>query len=386
MDHALRALDPPPVHLDLVLQIMPGRVDPHDWRFPQDSPDGSTITIQQRPRWARGRGFGTTYLLNSHYYFPRRVSKGYDRYHFSSQMMGAGVRSAAPAIITLHDLIALRLGTNHPVVSTWLRRRHFPHLRRARGLIIASEYSRQDCLSAYEYTEARTSPVSHAASPGFAPVDRIASREALGLEPERPVILHVGGEERRKNVETLLDAIALLVGARPDLLLLWVGAPSSLSHARIARHGLEGHVRCCLGLTDDQFVAAYSASDLFVFPSYFEGFRFPVLEAMEAGCPVITARATSVPEVTGDAAVLVEPMDAAALANTIGALLDDPARRDFLGAHGQSILVVPAEGEQASYSRTRVTCPTSPNSTRKSSTSSSSSDLSAWASASSRSW
>ena len=334
LNHALRALDPPPVHVDLLLQNLPGRADPQEWRAPQAPSDGSTITVQGRPRWAKGRGFGTTYLLNSHYYFPRRVPAGYDLYHFSSQMMGAGVRHAAPAVVTVQDLIALRLGANHPGVSTWLRRRHFPPLRRARGLIFASEYSRADFLSAYDYPDSRTSVVHHAVGPAFAPRDRAASRAALGLEQERPVLLHVGSEERRKNVESLLDAMALLVKDWPDLLLLRVGGSSARSRARVARHGLERHVRYRSGLTEDQLIAAYSAADLFVFPSYFEGFGFPVLEAMKAGCPVIAARATSVPEVTGDAAVLVEPMDVAGLAAAIASLLADPARRGTLGEAG----------------------------------------------------
>lgn len=336
LDYALRALDPPPVHVDLLLQNMPGPVNPRVWRSPDDARDGSTITVQPRPRWAKQTGFGSAYLLNSLLHFPRRVPSGYDLYHFSSQMMGAGVRHAAPAVVTVQDLIALRLGANHPGLSTWLRRRHFPFLRLAKGLIFASEYSRQDFLSTYDYPESRTSVVHHGVSPSIEPRDREASRVALGIDLGRPVLLHVGSEERRKNVETLLDAIAMLVQERPDLLLLRVGGPSSRTRKRIARHGLERHVRYLPGLSEDQLVATYSAADIFVFPSYFEGFGLPVLEAMKAGCPVIAARATSVPEVTGDAAVLVEPMDAAALAGAIGALFDDPVRRAALAVAGMA--------------------------------------------------
>ena len=172
--------------------------------------------------------------------------------------------------------------------------------------------------------------VHHGVSAAFTPRDRPASREALDLEADRPVLLHVGSEERRKNVETLLDAMALLVKERPDLLLLRIGGPSSRTRKRIARHGLERHVRYLSGLSEDQLVAAYSAADLFVFPSSYEGFGLPVLEAMKAGCPVVAARATSVPEITGDAAVLVEAMDVSGLADAIASLLDDPARRGVL--------------------------------------------------------
>jgi len=334
LDHALRALAPRPFHVDLLLQNMPGPVDPAAWRSPGEADDGSTVTVQARPRWAKQTGFGTAYLVNAHLRFPRLLPRGYDLYHFSSQMMGAGARHAAPAIVTVHDLIALRLGANHPALSTWLRRRHFQSLRRARGLIFVSEYSRQDFLGHFDYPEERTCVVHHAASPAFAPRDRAASRRALDLPPERPVLLHVGSEERRKNVETLLEALALLVKDIPDILLLRVGGASARSRSRIARLGLASHVRYIAGLTEDQLVSAYAAADLFVYPSYFEGFGFPLLEAMQAGCPVVAARATSVPEITGDAAILLEPMDGPAWARTVSALLDDSTRRAALRVAG----------------------------------------------------
>lgn len=336
LDHALRALAPPQFQVDLLLQNMPGPGDPAAWRSPTEPHDGSTVTLQPRPTWAKQTGFGTAYLVNAHLRFPRQLPRGYDLYHFSSQMMGAGVRHAAPAIVTVHDLIALRLGANHPALSTWLRRRHFSALQGARGLIFTSEYSRRDFLGEFDYPEERTCVVHHAASPAFTPRDRTASRQALGLPPERPILLHVGSEERRKNVETLLDALALLVKDAPEILLLRVGGSSARTRNRIARHGLASHVRYFSGLTEDQLVSAYAAADLFVFPSYFEGFGFPVLEAMQAGCPVVAAQATSVPEVTGDAAILVAPMDVSAWAHTVSALLNDPARRAALSAAGKA--------------------------------------------------
>ena len=332
LDRALRALTPPEFEVDLLLQNLPGRIDPADWRA--DSPAASPVIVQPRPPWAKATGFGPTYLVNSHLFFPSRTPRGYDLYHFSSQMMGAGVRHAAPAVVTVQDLIALRLGTNHPGLSTWLRRRHFTPLQRARGLIFASEYSRRDYLSLFDFPEECTSVVHHAVSPTFAPQDRQASRAALRLDPSRPILLHVGSEERRKNVETLLTALAVLVKERPDLLLLRIGARSSRSRALIARLGLERHIQYRSALTEPQLAACYSAADVFVFPSYFEGFGFPVLEAMRSGCPVVAARATSVPEITANAAVLFEPMDVDGLSKILDGLLTDQVLRDDLRRRG----------------------------------------------------
>jgi glycosyltransferase involved in cell wall biosynthesis len=334
LDRALAALDPPEVAVDLLLQNMPGRVDPAAWRRTPTEGQSSGLTVQPRPRWAKPSGFGTAYLINSHLYFPRRIPAGYDLYHYSSQMMGASVRQARPAVVTVQDLIALRLGSNHPGLSTWLRRRHFGPLRQASGLVFASEYSRQDFLSTFDYPDDRTSVVHHAVAAGFAPRDRQASRNALQLAADRPILLHVGSDERRKDVTTLLEALPLLLRERPDLLLLRVGGASSRSRRVIARLGLERAVRYLPALSDAQLAACYSAADLFVFPSYYEGFGFPVLEAMKSGCPVVVARATSLPEIVGDAGVLFEPRDATALARSVGGLLDDPARRAALRALG----------------------------------------------------
>ena len=333
---ALRAQPPTDLTVDLLLQNMPGRADPSDWCSPLDDAPASHVSVQPRPRWADRNGFGLSYLINSHLRFPRRIPNGYDLYHISSQMMGASIGHAAPAVVTVHDLIAFRLAANQPPVSTWLRRRHFRPLRRASGLAFTSEFSRRDFLTRFDYPEHRTTVIHHGVSDAFGPRDRAASRNALQLPHDRPVLLHVGSEERRKNVETLLEAVAVLVKERPDLLLLRIGGGSSRSRRLIARLRLERHVRYVPGISDSQLAACYSAADLFVFPSYFEGFGLPVLEAMKAGCPVVAARATSLPEITGEAALLFEAMDVAALARTVGSLLDDASQREELRRRGMA--------------------------------------------------
>lgn len=331
---ALRALAPAPCDVSLLLQNLPGLVAPDDWTTPAERSAGAEITIQTRPWWAKKTGTGRSYLVNSHLYFPKRTPPGHDLYHFASQMMGASVRHVDRAVLTVQDIIAIRLGSNHPAISTWLKRRHFPPLLRARRLIFTSEFSRLDFLARFDYPEDRTSVALLGVGSGFAPRDRTASREALGLTPDRPVLLHVGSEERRKNVETLLDAVAVLRKQHPDILLIRVGGDSSRSRRRIARHGLEDTVQYLSGLSEERLAAVYSAADLFVFPSYFEGFGLPVVEAMRSGCPVVAADATSIPEVAGNAAVLVDPMDATGLARAVETLLGDPARRAAMRTAG----------------------------------------------------
>lgn len=330
---ALRGSDPP-FELALHLQNLPGRFDPDRWTTPAERAAGARVSAQARPWWAKQRGVGTMYMVNSHLYFPQRTPPGHDLYHFTSQVMGASVAHVERAVLTVHDLVAIHLRRNHPGISTWLRRQHFRSILRARGLIFISEFSRRDFLQQFNYPEERTSVALNGVSQAFSPRPRDASRAALGIPLDRPVLLHVGSEERRKNVETLLDALALLLRRRPETLLIRVGGPSARSQRRIARHGLAKQVRYLDGISDADLAACYAAADLFVFPSTFEGFGLPVLEAMRAGCPVLAANATSIPEIVGDAGMLVDPMDAPAMAEAIDLLLSDPARRVRLAEMG----------------------------------------------------
>jgi glycosyltransferase involved in cell wall biosynthesis len=217
-----------------------------------------------------------------------------------------------------------------------MRRRHLRAVTAARGLIFSSDHTRREFLSLYPYPADRCAVVHLGVAPAFSGGDRASARAELGLPPDRPLLLlHVGSEERRKNVETLLAALARLARRRRDLLLVRVGGGSSRSRRLIRRLGLAAHVRYCSDLAEADLVRWYRAADAFVFPSLYEGFGLPVLEAMACGCPVVAAHRTSVPEITGEAALLVdEPLDPEALAGGIERVLDDPALAAALAAAG----------------------------------------------------
>jgi glycosyltransferase involved in cell wall biosynthesis len=275
------------------------------------------------------------YQLNGYYRCPRHIPSGYALHHASSQMMGAIVRHVRPAIVTVHDVIAARLARNHVGLAAVMRRRHLRAVTAARGLIFSSEHTRREFLSLYQYPADRCAVVHLGVAPAFSGGDRASARAALGLAPDRPVLLHVGSEERRKNVETLLAALARLARRRRDILLVRVGGGSSRSRRLIRRLGLAAHVRYCSDLAEADLVRWYRAADAFVFPSLYEGFGLPVLEAMACGCPVVAGDATSVPEITGDAALLVQDLrDPDVLAAALERVLGDPALAAALAAAG----------------------------------------------------
>ena len=153
-----------------------------------------------------------------------------------------------------------------------------------------------------------------------------------------PYVLGVGNLQPRKNLLRLVEAFSRLkrnTGLPHQLVLVgrakW--KESDLFDA-IRKAGVESHVLFPGYLPDEDLVTLYAHADMFVYPSLYEGFGLPVLEAMACGVPVVTSNVTSIPEVAGDAAVLVDPLDVAALTGAIGRVLSDEALRRALREKG----------------------------------------------------
>jgi glycosyltransferase involved in cell wall biosynthesis len=170
-----------------------------------------------------------------------------------------------------------------------------------------------------------------------ADVARVRARFGL----DGPYLLFLGGIEPRKNLPRLVRAFASLPPG-PALVIAGASVPWNPE----GRQQVEAVMRDIPGEASDRIrmagyvagrdkVALLSGADALVFPSLYEGFGFPVLEAMACGTPVLTANVSSLPEVAGDAAVLVDPTDETAIAEGIGRLIDDPALRDHLRAAGR---------------------------------------------------
>jgi glycosyltransferase involved in cell wall biosynthesis len=155
--------------------------------------------------------------------------------------------------------------------------------------------------------------------------------EQLGLRGRR-FILYVGDADWRKNSEGMLRGLAIARRTEPELELVWVGMPSSAAHdntrrAEAERAGVSHAVRFLGYVTDAALGAVYRAAVATLLVSRAEGFGYPVLEAMAAGSPVITSNTSSMPEVGGDAALLVDPENPSAIADAIALLARDPERR-----------------------------------------------------------
>lgn len=243
-------------------------------------------------------------------------------------------------VTTVHDLVPLRFPALSPWRHRWAVRLLLPGaLRRATRVIAVSEATRREVLERYRIPAGRVAVVPEAADPRFAPAppaDRARVRARYGLVGV--YVLFVGLLEPKKNLGTLFRAVARLReadGFRTATLAI-AGAPGwglpDLA-AEATRLGVGDVVRLLGPVPDEDLPALYGEALAFVFPSLWEGFGLPVLEAMAAGAPVIATCRGAVPEVAGDAALLVEP-EVGPLADALARLLDDPGLRERLREAG----------------------------------------------------
>lgn len=182
--------------------------------------------------------------------------------------------------------------------------------------------------------------IPEAPSPIFRPmaeseIEPILRRHGINF----PYVLYVGSTEPRKNLVRLLDAFARLRLATCTWHLVIVGARDwtarRIVHA-VERLQLRDAVHFTGLVQEDDLPGLYCGADLFVFPSLLEGFGLPVIEAMACGTPVVTSTSSSLPEVAGDAAVLVDPYDPAAIAHAMLRVLEDRALALELRARGMA--------------------------------------------------
>jgi glycosyltransferase involved in cell wall biosynthesis len=210
----------------------------------------------------------------------------------------------------------------------------------AARVIADSEATRRDVVELLGAAPDMVRVVPLGCDPRFTPGDAEAARRTVAAELgiEAPFVLHVGTVEPRKNLPGLISAFGQARRTRrlPQVLVL-AGAPGwgvEPVRARIAAEGLADVVRLTGPVSEAQLLALYRAADLFAFPSLYEGFGLPVVEAMACGTPVVTANVAALPEVAGDAALTVDPRDETALAEALDRGLNDLELRARLRAAG----------------------------------------------------
>jgi len=239
------------------------------------------------------------------------------------------------SVVTIHDCIHLMFPQYLPnrAAYVYAKASMWSAARRASRVLTVSEASKRDILRFFDIPEQKIVVIPNAFDERFAveppPDDVHRVRERFQLDNR--YVLYAGNIKPHKNVVRLIEAFAIVrrkLGE--DLKLLIIGDEIS-KHAALRRtvhrHQLHKYVRF-LGFVPDQTLAIlYRLAAVFVFPSLYEGFGLPPLEAMASGTPVVTSNVSSLPEVVGDAAILVDPYDAGSIAEGIASVLGDEALR-----------------------------------------------------------
>lgn len=233
-----------------------------------------------------------------------------------------------PAIVTVYDLSFLHYPEQFPTLQRrYLTGQTGRSCRQARRVIAISESGRQDVHRFFGVPLARIDVVYPGVEARYRPLPQ-AEIDAFRQKRNLPgrFILHVGTLQPRKNIPTLLDAFAQLPD--PDLHLVLVGGKGWLYNEifqQIEWLGLTERVHFPGYAADEELPLWYNAAALFAFPSLYEGFGMPVVEAMACGTPVVASNASSIPEAVGEAGLLFHPQDGAELAERMASVLNDPA-------------------------------------------------------------
>jgi glycosyltransferase involved in cell wall biosynthesis len=243
--------------------------------------------------------------------------------------------TTCPTVLTIHDLSLLLFPQTHEKHLVRRARRVLPMMvRKATAIITPSETVKREVCEHLEVSEDKVFAIPEAARACFYPApssDTEPVRQRLGIQPE--FILFVGTVEPRKNLLTLARAFEQV----PNTQLVIAGQKGWLSDdlmAYLDESEIRDRVLFTGHLSDDDLRALYSSCRVFVYPSLYEGFGLPLLEAMACGASVVTSNVGSILETVGDAARLVSPTDAAELAHAITALLNNTREREHLSVAG----------------------------------------------------
>lgn len=242
-------------------------------------------------------------------------------------------------VATIQDFWHLYHPEHQPLVNRTLNRILIERiLKRADRIVTTSSAVADDAFNQYGVTRERLTVVPLGVDTSrFTPAPDSVRTETLSrLGLEAPFVLAMDVYNPRKNFARVLEAFAALpASAQGGLSVVGLGKPrASAQHAApaevAARLGIAQRVRILDDVAAEDLVALYSSALAFVYPSVYEGFGMPVLEAMACGCPVIAADRSSLPEVAGGAALLVDPDSTASIAEAIQIVLAEPAERDRL--------------------------------------------------------
>jgi glycosyltransferase involved in cell wall biosynthesis len=298
-------------------------------------PWGEVCPLEVLPVHARNR---VEWVRGEQQYVPRVAARiGADVVH--SLASTAPLWGRAARVTTIHDLNYMVVPEAHFGVRGMGMRVLVPAAaRRSRRIIVDAASTKRDLVERLRTPAEKIDvvPLGVGQEPAAEPVDAPTLREMLDLG-ERPVVLSISAKRPHKNIARLLDALAAIAPDRRPVLVV-PGSPTPYEaelRAHAERVAVSGDVVWPAWLSAAEIEGLYALATVAVFPSLYEGFGLPVLEAMARGVPVATSNRSSLPEVAGDAALVFDPEDVDAIRAAIERLLGDAPERERLRAAGR---------------------------------------------------
>jgi glycosyltransferase involved in cell wall biosynthesis len=268
-----------------------------------------------------------------------RLLPGAALYHATEHLLMS--LRGVPTVLTVHDLIFRRYPAHHKPLNRWYLNLTMPlYCRRATRIIAVSEQTKRDIVDAYGIPPDKITVIYEAAAPGFQPQSAEAVARARGRYRLPPrYLLSVGTIEPRKNLGRVLTAFERLRSEGLVDAFVIVGKRGWLYDDFFAQleHSPAKEAVIFPGWVEDgDLPAIYAGAAATAFPSEFEGFGLPALEGMACGAPVVCSNTSSLPEIAGDAALLVDPADTDEIAAALRRVLSDPALADELRRRGHA--------------------------------------------------
>ena len=276
------------------------------------------------------------------HYFPKNLnSENIDLYHVPQNGIGLIPDINCPKVVTIHDLIPYIMPET--VGKGYLMKflKEMPHIiENSNGIITVSEFSKRDILRFFPIDPNKIHVTPLAANSKFKPLDKQVCKNLIKekYNISSDFLLYMGGFSDRKNVHSLIEAFSKLYkNIDEDISLVLLGSyrDSSQKLVNLVNSlGMEDHIIFAGFIPEDDVPVFYNASIGFVYPSFYEGFGLPPLEAMHCGTPVITSNLTSIPEVVGDSGILINPYNINELIDAMGNLVTNRSLQDELSLKG----------------------------------------------------
>jgi glycosyltransferase involved in cell wall biosynthesis len=242
-------------------------------------------------------------------------------------------------LMTVHDLVAFLFPENHnkkAIITEKLTLKRA--LKKVKKVLSVSKNTKQDLIENFGIKESIIEIIHNAASGSFGIIEKDQCeelRKVMNLPKE--FIFSVGTIEPRKNYKSLIEAFAKIKPHHPNTKLVIAGKKGWKSegiYKMIDELGLKGDIHFLGYVTEDELAKLYNLAKIFAYPSLYEGFGIPPLEAMKCGCPVVTSNISSLPEVVGDAAFLIDPNSVEDIKNALHKLLSTPSLMEELKNKG----------------------------------------------------